>query len=328
MPAITPEAIMRVAMGFMAAKHLFVATAIGIFEKLADMPATPDELAARCGIPVRTLCISADAMISLGLLERDGEHYRNTTVTAAFLAGAAGPDLRPAMRFLDRISYPTWMSLEEAVRRGEGQSHFGRFTEEEQQIFSTGVEAITAGMATSLPEVYDFSSHRNVLDVGGGTGSFLLPLLRRYPALRATLFELPGACAVARQRLADELEGDRVAVVEGNFFTDPLPDGHDVMIVANTLHVLSIDSNLALLDKMHRHAAAGTRLLLVDWWMDPTRTQPTAAALISGEFLVVSGEGRAYAEVEADAWLKQTGWRKLDLRSLAGAGGVIVAEAA
>ena len=58
------------------------------------------------------------------------------------------------------------------------------------------------------------------------------------------------------------------------------------------------------------------------------RTQPTAAALISGEFLVVSGEGRAYAEVEADAWLKQTGWRKLDLRSLAGAGGVIVAEAA
>jgi len=232
------------------------------------------------------------------------------------------------MHFLDRISYPTWMNLEEAVRRGEGQSHFGRFTEEDQQIFSAGVEAITAGMATSLPEVYDFSPHRQVLDVGGGTGSFLLPLLRRYPALQATLFELPGACTVARQRLADKPEGSRVAVVEGNFFTDPLPDGHDVMIVANTLHVLSVDSNLALLDKMHRHAAAGTRLLLVDWWMDPTRTQPTAAALISGEFLVVSGEGRAYAEVEADAWLKQTGWRKLDLRSLAGAGGVIVAEAA
>ena len=65
-------------------------------------------------------------------------------------------------------------------------------------------------------------------------------------------------------------KGTEFAVVEGNFFTDPLPDGHDVMIVANTLHVLSVDSNLALLDKMHRHAAAGTRLLLVDWWMDPT----------------------------------------------------------
>ena len=152
MPVITPEAIMRIAMGFMAAKHLFVATAIGIFEKLADVPATPDELAAKCGIPVRTLRISADAMVSLGLLERDGERYRNTAVTAAYLAGAVGPDLRPAMRFLDRISYPTWMNLEEAVRRGEGQSHFGRFTEEDQQIFSTGVEAITAGMATSLPE--------------------------------------------------------------------------------------------------------------------------------------------------------------------------------
>ena len=122
MPVITPEAIMRIAMGFMAAKHLFVATAIGIFEKLADVPATPDELAAKCGIPVRTLRISADAMVSLGLLERDGDRYRNTAVTAAYLAGAVGPDLRPAMHFLDRISYPTWMNLEEAVRRGEGPS--------------------------------------------------------------------------------------------------------------------------------------------------------------------------------------------------------------
>src|SRR4051795_4955695 len=104
MPVITPEAIMRIAMGFMAAKHLFVATAIGIFEKLADEPATPDELAARCGIPVRTVRISAYAMVGLGLLERAGKLHSNTAVTAAYLAGAVGPDLRPAMRFLDWIS--------------------------------------------------------------------------------------------------------------------------------------------------------------------------------------------------------------------------------
>src|SRR6202007_171379 len=116
-----------------------------------------------------------------GLLERDGERYRNSAAAAAYLAGGADPDLRTAMRFLDRISYPTWMKLEDAVRRGEGERQFGRFTEEEQQIFSAGVEAITAGMAASLAESYDFSGHRRVLDVGGGTGSFLPPALRRHP---------------------------------------------------------------------------------------------------------------------------------------------------
>jgi hypothetical protein len=48
------------------------------------------------------------------------------------------------------------------------------------------------------------------------------------------------------------------------------------------------------------------RLLLVDLWMDPTRTQPPAAPLMSGEFLVHSGEGQSYGEDEANDWLAQT----------------------
>jgi hypothetical protein len=49
---------------------------------------------------------------------------------------------------------------------------------------------------------------------------------------------------------------------------------------------------------------------------------------MSGEFLVMSGEGQAYGEADADEWLVQTGWRKLARRPLAGPASVIVAEAA
>jgi hypothetical protein len=96
--------------------------------------------------------------------------------------------------------------LEEAVRSGAGQAQFGFFSKEEQKIFSEGVESFTAQVAAALSTSYDFSNHQRVLDVGGGTGSFLVPVLRRQTTLRGTLFELPGACAVARQRLAKEPE--------------------------------------------------------------------------------------------------------------------------
>ena len=46
MTAVTPESIMKVAMGFMAAKHLFVASEVGLFEALAAGPATIEELAS------------------------------------------------------------------------------------------------------------------------------------------------------------------------------------------------------------------------------------------------------------------------------------------
>jgi hypothetical protein len=151
--------------------------------------------------------------------------------------------------------------------------------------------------------------------------------LRRHPALQGTLFESLGACTGARQRLSREPEGARVNVVEGDFLKDPLPDGHDALIVANTVHVLSAAHNLELLKNMRAHSAAAARLLLVDLWMDATRTQPPAAPLMSAEFLVMSGEGQAYGEDEVDAWLAQTGWHKLERRPPTGPGSVIISEA-
>ena len=327
MADVPPEPIMRIAMGFMAAKHLFAASAIGLFESLADGPATVDELAVKCGVPYRTLRISTDAMASLGLLEREGDCCRNSAVAAAYLSGGAGSGLRPMLRFWDRISYPLWVNFENAMRAGEGQSQFSRFSEEEQQIFSAGVEAFSSGAATALAESYDFGHHRRVLDVGGGTGSFLIPILRRYTGLQGTLFELPGACAVARQRLSGEPEGARIGVVEGDLFKDSLPSGHDAMILANMIHVLSAEHNILLLENMRRRAEKSTRLLLVDVWMDASRSQPPAAPLISGEFLIISGEGQTYAETEADEWLAQTGWLKLERKPLVGPSSVIIAEA-
>jgi hypothetical protein len=152
-------------------------------------------------------------------------------------------------------------------------------------------------------------------------------VLRRHSALEGTLFELAGASAVARRRLAREPESTRIEIVAGDLAKDPLPQGHDVLIVANTAHVLSPAHNISLLEKLRTCVSTGARLLLVDLWTDPTHTQPSAAPLMSGEFLVISGEGQAYSEAEADAWLAQTGWRKLERKPLAGPGSLIVAEA-
>ena len=327
MPAITPEPIMKIAMGFMAAKHLFVASEIGLFEALAAGPASLEELASRTGIPSRTIAITAAAIVSLGLIERDGSRYRNGDAAAAFLAGQPGPDLRPVLRFWDQISYPTWQKLADAVRTGHGQAQFGKFDKREQQIFSAGVEAFSAPGAAALATSYDFSRHQKVLDVAGGTGSFLVAVLKQHGKLRGTLFELPGPCGVARQKLANTPEGPRIDIVEGDVFKDALPAGHDALILANAAHVFSAAHNIELMRKMRAGVQPGARLLLVDLWTDPSHSQPPAAALVSGEFLVISGEGQAYSEQEADAWIGQTGWKKLEKKPLAGPVSLIVAEA-
>jgi SAM-dependent methyltransferase len=325
-PVVTPEPIFEIATGFMAAKHLFVANEVGLFEQLAGRPATLEQLAERTGIATERVRILADAMCTLGLVEREGDRYRNGPVAAAFLTGAGPVDLRPFLRFWDHLSYPMWTKLEDAVRTGQGQGTM-ELSGQLQRIFSEGVEAIQAVPSRALPAAYDFGPHRRVLDLGGGTGSWLLALLERYPSLEGTLFDLPNAAAIARQRLAADAPGQRAEVVPGDFFNDPIPDGHDVVLIANVIHLLSPGRNRELLRRTRAHVPSGARLLLADFWTDPTHTEPRFAALMAGEFLVITGEGDVYSEQEVRGWLGETGWDPLERRPLAGPASLIVAEA-
>jgi SAM-dependent methyltransferase len=324
--AITPEPIFQIASGFMAAKHLFVANEVGLFAALAGGPVTLFELAGETGITRGRVRVLADAMVTLGLAERDGDRYRNSAVANMFLSGHGPVDLRPFLRFWDRLSYPTWLGFEETVRTGKGQSSM-KLTAEQEQIFLEGVEAIQAGPASALPETYDFSGHQRILDLGGGTGSWLAAILRRCPQLRGTLFDLPEAAGVARPRLTQDPAGDRAEVVEGDFFQDPIPDGHDVVLIANVIHLFSPEHNLELLRRTRERVADGARLLLADFWTDQSHTEPPMAALMAGEFLVITGEGDVYSEEEATEWLTQTGWRAVERKPLAGPISVLLAEA-
>jgi hypothetical protein len=77
---VASEAITTAATGFMAAKHLFTASAHGLFAQLGAGPLPLVQLAGRCGIPARSARILADAMVALGFLEKAGAGYANGPV--------------------------------------------------------------------------------------------------------------------------------------------------------------------------------------------------------------------------------------------------------
>lgn len=325
--SVTPEPIMRLASGFMAAKHLFAASELGLFEALADSPTTIDGLAARTGLARRAARISADAMVALGLLEREGDTYRNSQTAAAFLAGHGPADLRPFLRFWDKISYPSWCELSRALARGPSKEIF-ELDDELQEVASAGIEAILAGPAAALPKTFDFSRHRRLLDIGGGTGSWSIAVAQTSPQLEATVFELPAVADVARKRIAAAGLASRINVVVGDAMTEALPSGYDVLLLANLIHYWSPGENRALLQRVRSAAETGARLLLADFWTDPMHINPVHAALMAGEFAVHLREGDVYSVEELRGWLDQTGWRFIRHVSLAGPQSLVVAEAA
>ena len=320
----TPDLILQTAAGFMMRTHLFAANELGLFEKLADRPLALDELAKDLDIPPRTARITADAMVALGFLEKQDDRYRNSSVSQTFLSGKTPADLRPFLRFWNHISYPQWQHLEEALRTNRGVR--GDLDPDQRRIFSEGVAAIQAGPAHALAEKYDFTRHRKVLDLGGGVGEFLVPILERYPQLEGTLFELPPVAEVAKDALTANPVGSRIDIVAGDIFEDAIPEDHDALILANVVHYFDHARNLELLRRIRERVLAGARVLIVDFWTNPQHTEPLFAALMGGEFLTSVG-GDVFSEEEAKGWLRETGWEYLQTIPLEGPISLVVGEA-
>lgn len=326
-PVADPQAIFQLASGFMASKFLFAASDLGLFEALADAPTDLDGLAARTGLTRRCARIAADAMVALGLLGRDGGDYANTPTAATFLSGATPADMRPLLRFWDRISFPNWTDLTGTLGRGRPSHQIFDIDPELVPIMSAGIEAATAGAAHAFARSAPVAPGGRLLDVGGGSGSWSIALAEVDTTVRATVLELPDVAEVARRRIADAGLVDRVDVVDGDVQAGEIPRGYDVFLVANVVHYWGPERNQALLRRIRAAAEQGSRIHLADFWTDATHSSPVPAALMAGEFAMHLDEGDVYSVDECQTWLAATGWRFTGHAPLAGPITLVSAEA-
>jgi ubiquinone/menaquinone biosynthesis C-methylase UbiE len=224
------------------------------------------------------------------------------------------------------MSYPAWTNLAHALRHGP-TTQITALDPEQQKTFTEGVEAVNAGTAAALAATADFATCHRLLDIGGGTGSWSIGVVRTHPHMTATVFELPQVAGIARQRIAEQGLTGRIEVVAGDVNTADLPTGHDCCLLANVIHCFSPADNRRLLARARRAVRPGARLLLADYWTDPTHTEPVIAALMAGEYAVNIADGDVYSLAEGREWLADTGWRFIAHEQLAGAKSLIVAEA-
>lgn len=311
----------------MTAKYLYVASEMGLFEALANGTDTLDGLSEKTKVPPRTLRIVLDALVAVGFLIRQEDHYQNTPITATFLSGQPQADFRPILRLWDKVVYPQWATLEEAIRTNKRTYGLPEFSDQEHAVFNIGVSTLTAPSAKALANQYDFSRHQSVLDLAGGMGFFLMAVTEHYPAVKGTLFELPLTAQTARKQMAASPFAQSVTVMEGDILLDDIPGGHDAVILANIIHLFSPETNHLLLNRIRKAVSVGARLLVVDFWTNVTHTEPVFAALMAAEFQIFSGEGDVYSVEEMNGWLAANQWRLLEHQPLAGAASLIVAEA-
>ena len=158
-------------------------------------------------------------------------------------------------------------------------------------------------VAAEVLTAYPLRRHRHLLDVGGGSGAFLMAAGAHAPDLRLTLFDLPPVARIAR----DHLAASRCDIVGGDFTTDSLPAGADVVSLVRVLHDHDDDVALILLRAIRQALPPGGTLLIAEPMAGTRGAEPVGDAYFGFYFLAMGG-GRARTPERIKQMLFETGF--------------------
>jgi hypothetical protein len=247
------------------------ASSLGIADHFDEGSTTAEILAQRLSVKVEPLMRLLSALTEVGVLSQGESGGFSLTDIGRVLR----KDYPFSMRDAFTIATPdirAWAQLEHCVRTGQsgfehayGETHrsYRSRNMEEDIRMDRAHQAATRLDLLTLARAYPWSEAQTVIDVGGGTGTFLAGILRRFPRLQGILFDLPRMIANAAEVIEEHGVAERCRVIAGDFFYE-VPAGGDVYVLKAVAGGWDDSSCVRLLATVRRAMRLESRLLLIE----------------------------------------------------------------
>src|SRR5262245_25100539 len=253
---------------------IFTAAALGIADVLAEQPTTSDHLAATVGAHPGALHRLLRGLVALELCTTTGDGTFALTRSGAALRPGTTDSVRSSILLMGSpMLWGAWGRLIDCVRSGESIPQldgwetafdFREIHPAEGAIFDHAMAQMTRRVAGSIAAAYDFTGIVTLVDVGGGSGALLPPILETCPGMRATVFDLPGCRDGALRLFAETDIAARCDFVAGSFFDSVSPAAADAYVVKSVLHDWDDTRAVAILRTIRNAMAGSSRLLVIE----------------------------------------------------------------
>ncbi|MFC1500475.1 methyltransferase [Candidatus Zixiibacteriota bacterium] len=299
--------IKAIASGFRASRILLSAYELGVFTALGEGEKSAAEVSELIGSDARATDRLMNALCAVGLLEKKGDRFLNREAAGRFLVEGKPGYLAGLGHYVNL--WDRWSTLTEAVRTGTavGRRSVGERGDEWLRSFIGAMHDRGVLQAPSLIAAIDLEGVSRVLDLGGGPGDFAMAFVRASESITAVVFDLPQVVPLTSEYIEEAGLSDRVDTVAGDFLTDDLGSGYDLIFLSAIVHSLSPDECRTLFRKCADALQPGGRVVVQDWVMSEDRTEPAEGAIFAINMLVNTRAGDSYTEAELNAWLGEAG---------------------
>jgi hypothetical protein len=329
---VTPDAIMQLGLAFWGSKALLSAVELRLFAVLCDGPLDAEELRTRLGLHPRSARDFFDALVALGMLERDGDgRYSNTPATELFLDPAKPSYVGGMLEMANARLYQFWGSLTEGLRTGQPQSEvktggdfFATLYADAEKLaqFASAMSGLSAATGQAIAAKFPWRDYSSVIDIGCAEGAVPVAIANAHDHLTGGGFDLPALEPIFDAYVARHGLADRLSFIPGDFFADPLPSA-DVIVMGHILHDWDLDQKRMLLQKAYDALPQGGALIVYEAIIDDDRRENAFGLLMSLNMLI-EGLGFDYTGADCRGWMADAGFRESYVERLVGPDSMVV----
>ena len=314
----TPFRLSRMISSLWVPQAIHTAAALGLADAMAAAgPRSSDDLAAAVGANPGALHRLLRGLVALELCSTTNDGRFELTELGSCLRSDTRDSVRAwALLMGDRV-WLSWSRLLDCVRTGDSvpalegtATPFDDMTAnpEGYAVFSESMVQLTRHLAGAVAAAYDFSGIRTIVDVGGGYGALLPPILKANPEMRGTVVDL-SLCRDGALRLFEKAGiADRCEFRAADIF-EAVPPGADAYIIKSVIHDWDDEKSVAILRNCRAAMREGSRLLIVEVIVPDRPGTSPLDHMIAGtdlNMLVVTG-GRERTESEYRALVDAAG---------------------
>jgi len=308
------EEIQNIARSFQPACVLVAGAELDVFSALDNNPMIASELASKIESDARATTILLDALTAMGLLVKQGDKYMVPDNIRPLLSEKSPENVLPMVRHLGNC-LRRWAQLSVVAQTGKPAERTASVRGEaaDQAAFIGAMHKFSDPVAAEVVGRLQPLQFNCLLDIGGASGTWTMAFLHAVPQTTAIIFDLPPVIPMARQRIADAGLNERVSFVEGDFYTDELPEGADLAWLGAICHQNSREQNRMLFSQIHKALKDEGIVVIRDVVMDSSHTNPPGGALFAVNMLVATEGGGTYTLDEYSQDLREAGFEDVEL---------------
>jgi hypothetical protein len=289
---------------------LRAAIELELFTCISQGASSISEIACGIGVSLLNAERIVVACTALGLLEKEADCYQNALDVERFLVKGKMTYIGPWLLF-NGLDFERWKNLAEIMKSDDPPRVLGLYellNEDTARVYHEATYTVGLGAGMLFGRDVDLSKRSLVLDLGGGSGAYCIAAVKKYPHLKAIVFDFEPVCKIAQGFIAQWGMEDRISTHPGDFTRDPLPPGADVMIMASNLPQYNEEILGKILRKAQEALVRGGEYHVVGETLDDEKRGPIGPALWGLHEALFGSEGRGHSEREVIGYLENAGF--------------------